>query len=121
LLICNFYFLGVNDIVKAKKRKSKGLDCGEVTKRKQKQSNVDKQKNEDVKPKKKSRPHKGTYTTLFSKFTFRATHGSFLHKNNFHNAHVSSGKSVFLHLYVKYYLPSIGVKKYLKFHLDMEN
>lgn len=125
MFICNFYFLGVDDRVKAEKRKSKDLDCDEVTKKKRKQSNVDKSKNKDVKPEKKSRPHKGN-TTLFSKFAFHATYmahsfvKTIITMRMCHPAKVKF-QIVFLHLCVKYYLLSIGVKKYLKFYFDIED
>lgn len=50
-----FFFLGVDDRVKAKKRKLGDLDCGEMMQKNHKKSNVDKSKNEEVKQKKSSR------------------------------------------------------------------
>jgi len=88
LFICNFYSLGVDDRVKADKRKSgESKHCDEVTKKKQKRNNVDTSKNKDVKAEKKSRSHKGEQFFL-PKFAFRTPRGSFLSKNNFHIAHV---------------------------------
>ncbi|XP_027836687.1 uncharacterized protein LOC114119362 [Aphis gossypii] len=46
---------GVDDRVKAKKRKLGDLDCGEMMQKNHKKSNVDKSKNEEVKQKKSSR------------------------------------------------------------------
>lgn len=59
LFIFNFYFLGVDDRVKADKRKSGDLSDDEVIKKKQKKVNVDNLKNKDVNLEKKSLPHKG--------------------------------------------------------------
>jgi len=58
LIICNFYFLGVDDRVEANKRKLGDLNYNEVAKKKQKKGDVDKSKNKDVKEK-KSRSRKG--------------------------------------------------------------
>lgn len=59
MFIFNFYFLGVDDRVKADKRKSGDLGDNEVIKKKQKKVNVHNLKNKDVNPEKKSLSHKG--------------------------------------------------------------
>lgn len=59
LFMCNFYFPGVDERVKADKRKLRDLDCDEVTKKKQKKNNADKAINKDVKEGKKSHKRKG--------------------------------------------------------------
>lgn len=62
------------------KRKLGDLDCGEVTKKKQKKGNVDKSKNKDVEREKKSRTCKGRYTKTCSRNSPFTLHGSFTSK-----------------------------------------
>jgi len=66
LLVCNFFVLGIDNRVKANKRKLEDLDYGEMMKKKQKKSYVDKSKNKDAKKEKKSRPRKGIYIEICS-------------------------------------------------------
>ncbi|XP_060849855.1 uncharacterized protein LOC132928923 [Rhopalosiphum padi] len=57
---------GIDNRVKANKRKLEDLDYGEMMKKKQKKSYVDKSKNKDAKKEKKSRPRKGIYIEICS-------------------------------------------------------
>ncbi|KAL4107181.1 hypothetical protein QTP88_017564 [Uroleucon formosanum] len=81
---------GVDDEVKANKRKLRDLELDEkVTKKKQKNGIVDKSKYKDVEQGKKARPRKGI-SKFVPKFAFCI---SFPRKNNFPILHVSSSKS----------------------------